>query len=180
MSLGSDTGGSVRQPAAFCGIIGLKPTYSRISRHGLIAYASSFDSIGIFGKNVEDISNVLEVISGADEYDSTVSHREIPNYIMSLKKKGEKYKIAYIEETINSNGLQPEITNNFNQQLDVLKESGHIINQVSFPLIEYILPTYYILTTAEASSNLSRYDGVKYGFRSPNSSNMESMYKKSR
>lgn len=180
ISLGSDTGGSVRQPAAFCGIIGLKPTYSRISRHGLIAYGSSFDCIGIFGKEMEDVALVLEVISGKDEFDSTVSHLPVPEYSKSLNQKDQKYKVAYIKETLTSEGLGAEIRSNVEEQISRLQETGHEVEAIDFPLLDYILPTYYILTTAEASSNLSRFDGVKYGYRSENADSLESMYKKSR
>jgi aspartyl-tRNA(Asn)/glutamyl-tRNA(Gln) amidotransferase subunit A len=178
-ALGSDTGGSVRQPAAFNGLVGLKPTYSRISRYGLVAYASSFDTIGIFAKNIEDLALVLEVIAGPDEYDSTVSQIEKPDYSKSLQFD-KKCKIAYIKETIESEGLNEEIKEKTLDTIEFLKKEGHIVEAVDFPLLEYVLPTYYILTTAEASSNLSRYDGVKYGYRSENTVNLESMYKKSR
>lgn len=179
VALGSDTGGSVRQPAAFCGVVGLKPTYSRISRHGLIAYASSFDSIGIFSKNIDDNALVLEVIAGADDYDSTVSHQPVPEYSKLLATPG-KLKIAYIKETIEAEGLDEEIKNKTLERIEQLKADGHVVEEVEFPLLEYLLPAYYILTTAEASSNLSRYDGVKYGYRSGNTIDLESMYKKTR
>jgi aspartyl-tRNA(Asn)/glutamyl-tRNA(Gln) amidotransferase subunit A len=181
ISLGSDTGGSVRQPAAFCGILGLKPTYSRISRYGLAAYASSFDCIGIFGTCVEDIALVLEVIAGKDEFDSTVSHETVPSYAASVNNKSsKKYKIAYLNETLESEGLQPEIKDAASSTIDKLRLAGHEVEGIGFPLIEYFLPTYYILATAEASSNLSRYDGVRYGYRSPNATDLHSMYKKTR
>ncbi len=180
ISLGSDTGGSVRQPAAFCGIIGLKPTYSRISRHGLIAYASSFDCIGIFGKQTEDIALVLEVISGCDEFDSTVSHLEVPKYSNSLAVKDKKFRVAYIKETLVSEGLAPEIRSNIEAQISRLEDNGHTVEAVDFPLLDHILPTYYILTTAEASSNLSRFDGVKYGYRTEAPTSLENMYKHTR
>jgi aspartyl-tRNA(Asn)/glutamyl-tRNA(Gln) amidotransferase subunit A len=178
-SLGSDTGGSVRQPAAFCGIVGLKPTYSRISRYGLIAYSSSFDTIGIITKNVEDAALLLEVISGADKFDSTVSHKEVPAYSQKLAFD-KKVKIGYLKESLESEGVSKEIRENTKRVLDVLIKEGHQVAPIEFPLMEYILPTYYILTTAEASSNLSRFDGVKYGYRSKNIKDLESMYKKSR
>ncbi len=179
VSLGSDTGGSVRQPAAFCGIIGLKPTYSRISRHGLIAYASSFDSIGIFSKNVRDMALVLEVISGEDNYDSTVSRMPVPAYSSRLNPENS-YRIAYIRETLESEGLQPEIREATENTISQIRHMGHKVEAVDFPLLDYLLPAYYILTTAEASSNLSRFDGVKYGYRSENATDLESMYKKTR
>lgn len=181
ISLGSDTGGSVRQPASFCGIVGLKPTYSRISRYGLAAYASSFDCIGIFGTCVEDLALVLEVIAGKDEFDSTVSQNTVPAYAEALKTKpASHYKIAYLKETLESEGLQPEIKEAAENTIELLKTAGHEVEGISFPLLEYFLPTYYILVTAEASSNLSRYDGVRYGYRSTNGTDLQSMYKKTR
>ena len=180
VSLGSDTGGSVRQPAGFCGVVGLKPTYSRISRHGLIAYGSSFDSIGIFGKCVEDVALVLEVISGADEFDSTVSRLPVPPYADQLNNGEKPYKIAYLREIEHSEGIQPEIRQNISAKISKLKQAGYSVESVEFPLMEYILPTYYILATAEASSNLSRFDGVRYGYRSKATTDLLSMYKKSR
>lgn len=180
VSLGSDTGGSVRQPAAFCGVVGLKPTYSRISRYGLVAYASSFDCIGIFGKCVADIALVLEVISGRDEYDSTVSQKPVPSYSRELASTNAKsYKIAYIRE-LYSDAIQPEIRYNILAAVDQLKAAGFSVEEIEFPLMEHILPTYYILATAEASSNLSRYDGVRYGHRSEQTSDLHSMYSKTR
>jgi aspartyl-tRNA(Asn)/glutamyl-tRNA(Gln) amidotransferase subunit A len=178
-SIGSDTGGSVRQPAAFCGIIGLKPTYSRISRYGLIAYASSFDTIGILAKSIEDTALLLEVLAGKDDYDSTVSHREVPRYTQQLSLAG-KLKIAYIRETLSSEGIQESIRQGMRSKIDFLKKEGHRVEAIDLPLLDFILPTYYILITAEASSNLSRYDGVKYGFRSPQSDTLEHMYKYTR
>jgi len=181
ISLGSDTGGSVRQPAAFCGVVGLKPTYSRISRYGLIAYASSFDCIGIFGTSVEDVSRVLEVIAGADEYDSTVSKKPVPDYAKELLQPTDKnYRVAYFRETMESAGLQREIKEAMVSKIEKLKLSGHTVDSLDFPLLEYSLPTYYILATAEASSNLSRFDGVRYGHRSPITTNLQSLYKKTR
>ncbi|HET9486351.1 MAG TPA: Asp-tRNA(Asn)/Glu-tRNA(Gln) amidotransferase subunit GatA, partial [Chryseosolibacter sp.] len=180
VSLGSDTGGSVRQPAGFCGVVGLKPTYSRISRYGLIAYGSSFDCIGIFGKCVEDVALVLEVIAGEDEYDSTVSRRPVPTYTADLNQGPKGYKIAYLREIDDSEGIQPEIRKNLQEKIRQLKDAGYSVVPVDFPLMEYILPTYYILVTAEASSNLSRFDGVRYGYRSKATVDLHSMYKKSR
>lgn len=178
-SLGTDTGGSVRQPAAFTGIIGMKPTYSRVSRWGLIAYASSFDTIGVFSRTVKDNALVMEIMAGHDEFDSTSSRKPVFAYseLLHFEKKA---KIAYLKETIESHALQPEIKANTLAVLAKLKEEGHEVKEVDFPLLDYILPTYYILTTAEASSNLSRFDGVKYGYRTPNAHNLESMYKLTR
>lgn len=176
LSLGSDTGGSVRQPADFCGIIGLKPTYGRISRYGLIAYASSFDQIGIFGTNLPDVALVLETIAGVDIYDSTVSELNVPAY--SAAVKGEQAdiplnsvdpetakKFAYFKEAVEHPSLDPEIKTGLLQFFDRLRTDGHTVTPVEFPYLDYIVPTYYILTTAEASSNLSRFDGVRYGHR---------------
>jgi aspartyl-tRNA(Asn)/glutamyl-tRNA(Gln) amidotransferase subunit A len=164
VSLGSDTGGSVRQPADFCGIVGLKPTYGRISRYGLIAYASSFDQIGIFGNNIPDVASVLETIAGPDEMDSTVSHRKLPVCSAQLSSE-RKYRIAYFDEALNHPGLDPEIGSAIQQLSTQLTGSGHVAEAVKFDLLDYIVPAYYVLTTAEASSNLSRYDGVKFGYR---------------
>jgi aspartyl-tRNA(Asn)/glutamyl-tRNA(Gln) amidotransferase subunit A len=181
ISIGSDTGGSVRQPAAFCGVIGLKPTYSRISRHGLIAYGSSFDCIGIFSKNLYDAAMVLETIAGKDEYDSTVSTQSVPSYSSELDSSTpKKYRIAYMRDTLESEALQPEIKENIYKKIDQLKSAGHTVTAIDFPLNEYVLPTYYILATAEASSNLSRYDGVRYGYRSTAAHDVTSLYKKTR
>lgn len=180
ISLGSDTGGSVRQPAAFCGIVGLKPTYSRISRFGLVAYGSSFDCIGIFGKSIEDIALVLEIIAGKDEYDSTVSQKPVPSYREDLASQSEKkYKVAYLRE-IESEGLQPEIKERILDKVEKLKTAGYSVEPIDFKLNEYVLPTYYILATAEASSNLSRFDGVRYGYRTKNAADLHEMYKKTR
>ncbi len=179
VSLGSDTGGSVRQPAAFCGVVGLKPTYSRISRHGLIAYGSSFDCIGILSKRVEDVALVLGVIAGADEYDSTVSRRPVQDYSKDLEPS-KKFKVSYIRETVESDALQTEIKDAIQDAIRQLKLLGHTVEAIDFPLLEYVLPTYYILATAEASSNLSRFDGVRYGYRSPLTNDLQSLYKKTR
>ncbi len=164
LSLGSDTGGSVRQPADFCGIIGLKPTYGRISRYGLIAYASSFDQIGIFGNTVSDVAKLLEVMAGADEYDSTVSQKEVPAY-SSQFVTNKKFRFAYFEEALNHPSIDPEIATAIKQRIEGLQKEGHTVNPVQFELLDFIVPAYYVLTTAEASSNLSRFDGVKYGYR---------------
>ena len=179
VSLGTDTGGSVRQPAAFCGVIGLKPTYSRISRWGLLAYASSFDTIGIFSKSVEDNALVLSIIAGADDKDGTASKNAVPDYPALAKQPG-KYKIAYLSEAIDTPALQPEIKEAITDQLEELKAAGHQVEAVSFPMLDHVLATYYILTTAEASSNLSRYDGAHFGHRSKEVTDLESLYKNSR
>ena len=180
LSLGSDTGGSVRQPADLCGIIGLKPTYGRISRYGLIAYASSFDQIGVFGKNIPDVALALEVMAGADEYDSTVSHKPVENY-SKLLTENKKYRIAYFSEALDHPSLDPEISTAIKTLLEQLKKEGHQVDSVKFDLLDHIVPAYYVLTTAEASSNLSRYDGVKYGYRMDNTnSDLTELYKETR
>lgn len=178
-SIGSDTGGSVRQPASFCGVVGLKPTYSRISRYGLIAYASSFDQIGLITKSVEDAALLLEVIAGPDDMDSTASQREVPAYSQLLQAK-KKYKIGYIRDCFEREGLETEVKDAILGVKDMLQDAGYEVEAVDFPYLDYMVPTYYILTTAEASSNLGRYDGVKYGFRSENATDLTSLYKKTR
>ena len=180
VSLGSDTGGSVRQPSAFCGLVGLKPTYSRISRFGLAAYASSFDCVGIFSKHVEDVALVLEVIAGADDHDSTVSREKVGPYSRELQGSPAKFKVAYLRDTVESDALQPEIRNAIIRKIDQLRQDGHTVEAIDFSLNDYVLPTYYILATAEASSNLSRFDGVRYGYRSDNTRDLDSLYKKTR
>jgi aspartyl-tRNA(Asn)/glutamyl-tRNA(Gln) amidotransferase subunit A len=178
-SLGTDTGGSVRQPAAFCGVVGIKPTYSRVSRYGLIAFASSFDCIGIFSNTIQDNALILEVIAGHDDYDSTVSREKVPAFSENLKLE-KKLRIAYVKETLENDALQSEIREATETKLEWLKSEGHEVEEVTFPHLEYLLSTYYILTTAEASSNLARFDGVRYGYRAPEAHNTESMYKLSR
>ena len=195
LSLGSDTGGSVRQPADFCGIIGIKPTYGRISRYGLIAYASSFDQIGIFGNWIDDVALVLEIISGPDEFDSTALNNTLPVFSnnnielekqssaneFSSEKQNKKYRIAYFEEAINHPSLDTEIATTIKNSLQQLKTDGHIVEAVSFDLLDYVVPTYYVLTTAEASTNLSRFDGVRYGHRTQTAiKDLTDFYKKNR
>ena len=166
VSLGSDTGGSVRQPADFCGIVGLKPSYGRISRYGLIAYASSFDQIGIFGKTVTDVAKILEVIAGEDEYDATVSPKKVDNYNSLLSDdESKKYRFAYFNEALEHSSLDKEISEAIKQTIEELKKDGHTVEPFQFDYLDYIVPAYYVLTTAEASSNLSRFDGVRYGYR---------------
>ena len=178
-SIGSDTGGSVRQPAAFCGVIGFKPTYSRISRYGLVAFASSFDQIGPITRSVEDAARLLEVMAGPDGMDSTASQRPVPAY-SELLQPAEHYRIGYVADAIDSPGLDPEIRARLELKLDELRGQGHLVEAVEFPFLDVMIPTYYVLTTAEASSNLGRFDGVKYGYRSPDATDLESLYKKSR
>lgn len=184
VSLGSDTGGSVRQPADFCGIVGMKPSYGTISRYGLIAYASSFDQIGIFANNVEDISTVLDVISGPDEYDSTVNQQIRKNFILGKsdeKEEAKTYRIALFKNAMAHESLDPEIKNSIYSLAEELKKENFTIEEIDFDLIDYIVPAYYVLTTAEASSNLSRYDGVRYGYREENNNDdLSTFYKKNR
>ncbi|WP_121202154.1 Asp-tRNA(Asn)/Glu-tRNA(Gln) amidotransferase subunit GatA [Mucilaginibacter gracilis] len=179
-ALGTDTGGSIRQPAAFCGVVGLKPTYGRVSRYGLIAYASSFDQAGPITNSVEDAALLLEVIAGADEHDATVANLPVDPYTQNLQPTTGKKRIAYISEALNSDGVDPEIKSLLNTYSEKLRQDGHVVEPVSFDLLEYVVPTYYILTTAEASSNLARFDGVHYGYRSRNATDLESTYKRSR
>ncbi|WP_342330381.1 Asp-tRNA(Asn)/Glu-tRNA(Gln) amidotransferase subunit GatA [Pedobacter sp. FW305-3-2-15-E-R2A2] len=178
-ALGTDTGGSVRQPAAFCGCIGLKPTYGRISRYGVIAYASSFDQVGTITSSVSDAAILLEVLAGADDHDSTVSQKEVPDYQAGLSTGGVK-KIAVLKETLESEALDPEIKAAILAAIERFKSQGHTVEYVSFDLLDYLVPAYYVLTTAEASSNLSRYDGVHYGHRNTEAGNLNDLYKTSR
>jgi aspartyl-tRNA(Asn)/glutamyl-tRNA(Gln) amidotransferase subunit A len=184
VSLGSDTGGSVRQPADFCGIVGMKPSYGTISRHGLIAYASSFDQIGIFGNNVEDVAKVLDVISGSDEYDTTAHKKDPEVHFHNYESKNDRfgnYRIALFKNAMDQKSLDPEIKNAIYDLANDLKRKGNIVEEINFDLIDYIVPAYYILTTAEASSNLSRYDGVRYGYKSEtNEEDLVAFYKKNR
>lgn len=178
-ALGSDTGGSIRQPASFCGIVGYKPSYGKVSRYGLLAYASSFDQIGPMTNNVADAALILEVIAGPDEYDSTASQKPAEQY-SQLLEESSKYKIAYIKDCFESAGLDEEITSKHFELIEDLKSKGHDVEGVDFPLLDYMIPNYYVLTTAEASSNLARYDGAHFGFRSPDAVDIESTYVKSR
>ncbi len=182
-SLGSDTGGSVRQPADFCGIVGIKPTYGRISRYGLIAYASSFDQIGIFSNNVYDAALLIQVMSGADDFDSTALADDITenfNLAANLETQ-KKYKIAYFKEALYHPSLDKEIKETILSLIETLKANGHSVTGIDFGLLDYVVPAYYVLTTAEASSNLSRFDGVRYGYRSNTSINdLTDFYKHTR
>lgn len=161
LSLGSDTGGSVRQPADFCGIIGFKPSYGAISRYGLIAYASSFDQIGIFGKNIADISLLFEIMKKNDTMDTTMSVTE--KTVDSMRPPNAKQRFCYFKQALDHASLDPEIAFAFRQLFIDLRNEGHTVTEIEFDLLDYIVPTYYILTTAEASSNLARYDGIRFG-----------------
>ena len=179
-SLGSDTGGSVRQPADFCGIVGMKPTYGCVSRYGLIAYGSSFDQIGIFANTAEDTAKILSVIAGPDEYDATASSNKL-SLPESLGLKDEKKPVlAYFREMLEHPSLNSEIKDKIYRQIDLFKKDGYTVRELNFNLIDYIVPTYYVLTTAEASSNLSRYDGIRYGYQNNHAKDLDSFYGQNR
>ena len=181
ISLGSDTGGSVRQPADFCGVVGLKPSYGRISRYGLIAYASSFDQIGIFAKSVGDAAVVLEIIAGPDAFDSTVSEQPVPIYSSGINDASSKKRIAYFKDALEHPSLDPEIKAAIYRSIDNLQKAGYTLEGITFDMLDLVVPTYYVLTTAEASSNLSRYDGVKFGHRSSaDNKDLTALYKNAR
>lgn len=177
-TLGSDTGGSIRQPASFCGIIGFKPTYGRISRHGLVAYSSSFDQIGPFTKSVEDAALLYEIMAGSDEYDNTLTQKEVVK--SSFEKPTSTKKIAYLKETLENDHIDPEVKARTLELIEKLKGEGHQVEAIDFNWLDYMVPIYYILTTAEASSNLARYDGIHFGHRSEKATDLESAYKLSR
>jgi aspartyl-tRNA(Asn)/glutamyl-tRNA(Gln) amidotransferase subunit A len=178
MALGSDTGGSIRQPAAFCGVVGLKPTYGRVSRYGLIAFASSLDQIGTFTKDIEDSCRLMNVISGHDPMDATSVDTPVPDYTGSLEKDIRGLKIGIPKEYF-VEGMDPEVKKVVQEAVAKLKTLGATVKEVSLPHTEYAVPVYYILGTAEASSNLARFDGVQYGHRAK-STNLIDMYKKTR
>jgi aspartyl-tRNA(Asn)/glutamyl-tRNA(Gln) amidotransferase subunit A len=178
-TLGSDTGGSIRQPASFCGVVGLKPTYGRVSRYGLIAFASSLDHIGPFAKTVKEVALVLRTIAGRDPMDSTSAELPVPDYVAELEKPVKGLKIGVAKEYF-SEGLDLEVRAAVEAAIQKLAELGCEVVPVSLPHTEYAIPTYYIVATAEASSNLARYDGVRYGFRSPKARTLSDMYRLSR
>jgi aspartyl-tRNA(Asn)/glutamyl-tRNA(Gln) amidotransferase subunit A len=177
-TLGSDTGGSIRQPASFTGTFGIKPTYGRVSRYGLIAYASSFDQIGPFTNSVADAALILSVIGGKDPMDATSSSK--PLGITPTFSTPSTTKIAYLKEAVENESVNPEVRAKMQQIIEQLKAEGHTVEAVSFPYLDYLVPTYYVLTTAEASSNLSRFDGVHYGHRSEVAKGVEETYVLSR
>ncbi len=179
LSLGSDTGGSIRQPAALCGILGLKPTYGRVSRFGLVAFASSLDQIGPFATSAEDCALVLQVISGTDGQDSTAAEQPVPDYRAALKQDLKGLRIGLPKEYFIS-GMDKEIEQAVRDAVKVLEKQGAVIKEISLPHTEYCLAVYYILAPSEASSNLSRFDGVRYGYRTKESSNLLELYEKSR
>ncbi|SHH87108.1 Asp-tRNA(Asn)/Glu-tRNA(Gln) amidotransferase subunit GatA [Virgibacillus chiguensis] len=178
-ALGSDTGGSIRQPAAFCGVVGLKPTYGRVSRFGLVAFASSLDQIGPLTRTVEDNARVLEVIAGHDAMDSTSADIEVPAYTAALTNDVKGLKIAVPKEYL-SEGVAPEVKASVMEALKVYESLGATWEEVSLPHSKYAVATYYLLSSSEASANLARFDGVRYGVRSENADNMIDMFKKSR
>lgn len=177
-SLGSDTGGSIRQPAAFNGIFGIKPTYGRVSRWGLIAFGSSLDQIGVMTKRVKDSAEVLNVIAGADEHDSTVSTREVPDFTKFIGQDVKGLRVAVPKEYMEA--VSGEMREVIQKQIDTLKDAGAIINEVSLPHTKYVVPDYYIIASSEASSNLQRYDGIRYGYRAKDTKNLLDVYVKSR
>jgi aspartyl-tRNA(Asn)/glutamyl-tRNA(Gln) amidotransferase subunit A len=183
-ALGSDTGGSIRQPAAFNGIFGLKPTYGRISRWGLLAYASSFDQIGPMTHSLEDCALLTSIMSGADEQDaSMLQENRIPVWQKSNSAEVSgfsKLRFAVMKQAVEHEGIDPEVAESFKTLLSDLEKAGHEITYFDFPLLDHLVPAYYVLTTAEASSNLSRYSGMMYGFRSQNATDLESTYVLSR
>lgn len=177
-ALGSDTGGSIRQPSAFNGIFGIKPTYGRVSRWGLIAFASSLDEIGVMSKRAKTSAQVLNVIAGADDHDSTLSTREVPDFTKYIGKDVKGMRVAVVKEYMDA--VDGEVHDIIQQQIDTLKDAGAIINEVSLPLTKYAVPDYYIIASSEASSNLQRFDGIRYGYRSKDAKNLLDVYVKSR
>ena len=178
-ALGTDTGGSIRQPAAFCGIVGLKPTYGRVSRYGLVALSSSFDQIGPFAACVADAARVLHVMSGQDVNDSTSAAVPVPDYTAALTGNVAGLKVG-VPWTVLGKGLQPEIRASVDRAVQRLREAGAHIEEIELPHSDYVISTYYILMTAEASSNLARYDGARYGYRSTTARNLSELYVQSR
>jgi len=178
-TLGSDTGGSIRQPAAFCGVVGLKPTYGRVSRFGLVAFASSLDQIGPITKNVEDAAYVLQAIAGYDELDSTSANVDVPDFRAALTGEVKGLRIGVPRELLGE-GIDPEVREAVLAALKQLESMGATWGEISMPHTEYAVPAYYLLSSSEASSNLARFDGVRYGVRADNAANLLEMYKESR
>ncbi len=178
-ALGSDTGGSIRLPASYCGLVGLKPTYGRVSRYGLIAFASSLDQIGPITRTVEDAALLLNVIAGHDEKDSTSLNQEAPDFTKDLRKDLKGVKIGFIKELCNE-GLTDDVKNAVEKSIATYKNLGAEVVEISLPLIKYSIAVYYVIATAEASSNLARFDGVKYGYRAKDVNNLYDMYVKTR
>jgi aspartyl-tRNA(Asn)/glutamyl-tRNA(Gln) amidotransferase subunit A len=178
-TLGSDTGGSVRQPASFCGVVGVMPTWGRVSRYGLIAFASSLDRVGPFAENVRDAATVLTVIAGHDPCDATSSRAPVPDYAAESDKPSAGLRIGVPAEYFGE-GLDPEVRAAIEQGIDDLKAAGCVVKSIQLPHTRYAIPTYYLVATAEASANLARFDGVRYGYRSPASDTLSAMYRHSR
>jgi len=179
IALGSDTGGSIRLPASFCGVVGLKPTYGRVSRFGLIAFASSLDQIGPFGRCVEDVALALQAISGHDTMDSTSINQPVPDYTASIKQDIKGLRIGVISEMLGE-GVNPDVKAAIKAAISVYENLGASIEEISIPHTKYAISVYYVIATAEASSNLARFDGVKFGYRTPNADNLLEMYTKTR
>ena len=177
-AIGTDTGGSIRQPAAYCGIVGLKPTYGLVSRHGLVAFGSSFDQAGPLTRSIDDSFLIVDIIKGQDGKDATLTNQSVE--VLLSEKPSKKLKIAVLKESISSDGIDAEQKAELLKLLEKLKQEGHSVEIIDFPLLKYGIPVYYLLSTAEASSNLSRYGGVGFGYRSENAKDLESTYKKSR
>ena len=178
-ALGSDTGGSIRQPSSFCGVTGIKPTYGTVSRYGLIAYGSSLDQIGPVAKDVTDCATILETIASYDSKDSTSVKRDDYNFTEALVEDVKGFKIG-IPKDYFGEGLEPEVKEAILKAVDVLKDKGAIVEEFDLSLVEYAIPAYYVIASAEASSNLSRFDGVKYGYRTEEYNGLHNMYKKTR
>lgn len=178
-ALGTDTGGSIRQPAAFCGIVGMKPTYGRVSRWGVIAYASSLDQVGALTRNVADCALVMQFISGHDPLDSTSANLEVPDYAASLGQSIKGLRIAYPREYFGE-GVESGVRDTVMEALQTFEKQGAIVEEVSLPFSRYALSSYYLVATAEASANLARYDGVRYGYRQAQADNVIDMYSESR
>ena len=178
-SLGSDTGGSIRQPAAFCGVFGIKPTYGRVSRFGLVAFGSSLDQIGVFGQTAKDVAEVLEIIAGRDKYDATTADVPVPDYSAGLEKDVKGLKIG-VPRALFGEGLDAEVWDSVNQAIENYRGLGAEIVDVELPLVKYGIAVYYIIATAEASSNLARFDGVRYGLRAEEAGGLREMYFKTR
>ncbi|MCD6407894.1 Asp-tRNA(Asn)/Glu-tRNA(Gln) amidotransferase subunit GatA [bacterium] len=178
-SLGSDTGGSIRQPAAFCGVVGMKPTYGRVSRYGLIAFASSLDQIGPITKSVRDCAILMNIISGKDEMDSTSVNLEVPDYTEFMREELNGIRVGIPEEYFIS-GIEKEVKEKVENVIKIVEKIGGKIEKISLPHTQYGIASYYIIATAEASSNLARFDGVKYGYRTENYRNLMEMYMKTR
>ncbi len=180
LTLGSDTGGSIRQPAAFCGVVGLKPTYGLVSRYGLAAYASSLDQIGPMGETVDSVAALLQAIAGHDERDSTSYHAPVPNYRAEMEQMADRRFTLGVPKEYFSEGLDPEVRAAVEAAISFYSKAGYAIREVSLPLNELAVPVYYIIATAEASSNLARYDGVRYTKRSANATDSIDLYSKTR